>query len=226
MRFWSPTAEPAGRMPGTTSTPVGAGKRAQTGNLLRRADKAANSGSESHPGQQLHLLGGRAVEANGVHLRLIHAGQHGDRQQFRQAPRRPPARHARQRAWPGRPAACSGHHAHAQRRGRAHRCGHGVGNVVQLEVQEDRVAAPASGSTTAGPAEANSSSPTLNHWQVILQLADEPAAEAASGTSSATIRRLRASPKRLRTSSEGSEAGRRAEPKLGFNRSGMGIPLS
>jgi len=46
----------------------------------------------------------------------------------------------RRRAWPGS-GGVDGYHAHAQGRGRAHRRGGGVGNVVDFQVEEDGVAA-------------------------------------------------------------------------------------
>src|ERR1700722_13289154 len=75
------------------------------------------------------------------------------------------------------------------------------------------------GSRTAGPAATKSSSPTLNHWQVSSSRETSAAADAASGTSRATIKRLRASVMGL-TSDEASDVG------AGFRSSGAGIAKS
>ena len=79
-----------------------------------------------------------------------------------------------------------------------------------------------SGPRTAGPAAVNSSIPTLNQQQLPSSWPTRRAAEAASGTSRATMRRLRASS----SGSTGRDATGQAVPKLGFNRSGMGISAS
>ena len=59
------------------------------------------------------------------------------------------------------PARMQGQHGHAQPRHLAHRTGHGVRDVVQLEVEKDRQPDPATASTPRGPCAAKNSSPSL-----------------------------------------------------------------
>jgi len=73
-----------------------------------------------------------------------------------------------------------------------------------------------SGSSTAGPVATNSSRPTLNHWHVSSNRSTREMAEAMSGTSSATISRLRAS-------ASGLVPGRSALAVADLVRSGMVI---
>ena len=54
------------------------------------------------------------------------------------------------------------HHPHAERRRRRHRLRDGVGNVVELQVEEDAVAARVNARTMSGPSEVKSRLPILN----------------------------------------------------------------
>ena len=93
---------------------------------------------------------GRAGDAGGGQRRRIQAGQHGHRQQQRPRLRRPPRPPAAPRAIiAAPPAACSVSIARPQRQHRAHRAGDRVGDVVQLQVEEDRRARRSRG-TPAG----------------------------------------------------------------------------
>ena len=83
MRFWSADSCSCRADAGNDQHTLGAGERAQAGNLLRRADKSANPGLQAHPRQQLDLFGGRALQPDGIHLGLVHAGEHSYGQQLR-----------------------------------------------------------------------------------------------------------------------------------------------
>ena len=119
----------------------------------------------------------------------------------------------------GPPAACTVIMRTPEGGSRAHRSGHGVGNVVELEVEEDGMAARDQRLDDGGPAATNSSSPTLNQWQVSSNWL----------TSSMPRRRHRARRGPRSGACAPPQLGQRqasAGAKLGFIRSGMGILYS
>jgi hypothetical protein len=117
-----------------------AGERAEGGNLLRRADEAADSSFEAHFGQELYLSGGLAADADGGELGRVHAGENGYGQQLGRV-----AEAVESLVGGGKHGGASGgvegEHADAEGGGGTHRRGYGVGNVVELEVEKDGVAA-------------------------------------------------------------------------------------
>src|SRR5271157_362667 len=125
---------------GNDQDALGTGKGAQGSDLVWGADEASNSRSQAHAGQQLHLAGWGTLDANGAQLGRVHAGKHGDGQQLRGI-----GEAVQSGAGGGQHGRTSGgmdgRHAHTQRRGRAHRSGDDVGNVVEFQVKEDGVAA-------------------------------------------------------------------------------------
>ena len=201
MRFWSAVA-PAGRMPGTTSTPSGPVSARSAATSSRRADKAANPRLQSHLCQQTPPVRRVRVHSGRSQLRGIHAGQHGNGQQLRRVG------HALQRRAAPRPASpvlrgVNRHHPHAQRRGRAHGSGHGVGNVVKLQVEKDRVAARHQRLHHGRAGGGKQLQPHLEPLAAPSSRFTSSAAAAALGTSSATISRLRASVHLVRARADG-----------------------
>src|ERR1035441_1079478 len=151
---------------------IGAGEGAQGRHLLGRADEAAQPGGEAHPRQQFDLFAGGALDADGADLGRVHAGEHGDGEEFRRvgdAGERGPGggQHG------GTTCGVDGDHAHAQRGGGAHGGGHGVGNVVELEVEEDGVAAPDERLENGGTGGDKKLQPHLEPLAVALELGDE-----------------------------------------------------
>ena len=140
MRFWSPVSLPAGRIPGTTSVADGPAESADRCYFLRRAHEAAQSLVESHAGKQFHFVRRVAFQADGAHLAGIHAGQHGDGEKFGRIGHAIECR-ARGRQHRRASGGMNGQHVRAQACGRSNRAGHGVGNVVELQVEEDGVPA-------------------------------------------------------------------------------------
>lgn len=118
----------------------GAGQRAQRGHLLGGADEPADAGRHAHAGQQLDLLGGRAVYCDGFELRGIHTREDCDSKELRRVGQ--PLERSAGGGKHGRAAQrMKGDHARAMGSRRAHRPGHGVGNVVKLEIEEDGMTA-------------------------------------------------------------------------------------
>jgi hypothetical protein len=117
-----------------------AGEGTEGSNLLWGADKAANSFGDAHAGKKVNLSGGCAIEANGRDLGGIHAGEHGDGEQLR------PVWHAfkgiagggqHRRSTRG----VDSEHVDAESGDRAYGSGHRIGNVVELQIEKDGVAA-------------------------------------------------------------------------------------
>ncbi len=119
---------------------TGSSQRAQSGGFLRGANKAADTGRQTHPGEQFYLFAGRTENPGCLQLLSIHAGEDGDGKQFgrvrqllcrgagRGEHRRPAERVDRE-------------HARAMGRRGANGPRHRVRDVVQLQIEEDRVAA-------------------------------------------------------------------------------------
>lgn len=119
---------------------LGTGESAQRAHFLRGADKAIDTRCQSHAGQKLGLFGGRAADCDGLKLLRIHTGEDGDGEQLR-------------RVWDAfECGAGGGEHGRATKRmesdharamccGGAHCPGHRVGDIVQLEIEEDGMAA-------------------------------------------------------------------------------------
>ena len=133
-RFWSPTSPPAGRTPGTTKKPSGQRACARR-HFGARADDAVDAATSGEVGEALDLLGRRAgrrrARARSVASRLVRTVtattlvSAGAAAFAASSIARPPA------AWTVRIAGFSGASA-------VDRLGDGVGNVVELEVEEDR----------------------------------------------------------------------------------------
>lgn len=122
----------------------GAGEGTERANLLRGADEAANSCGKPHSCKEFHLISGGAADADGAQLGRIQAGEDGDRQEFRRMAR---AGEGLARSGEhGRAAGgMEGEHVDAERGGRADSSRDGVGDIVELKVEEDAVPAAQDG---------------------------------------------------------------------------------
>jgi hypothetical protein len=113
-----------------------AGKGANPGYLLGRADEAVQAGFEGHPDEEFDLIGGLPRDAGGEKLRRVDAGKDGDGEELRRVWNRingglGRGQHSRSTG------SVQGDHACAKGRRRAHRSGDRIGNVVELEVEEN-----------------------------------------------------------------------------------------
>lgn len=119
---------------------LGAGKGAEGGHLLRRADKAAQAGTEAHARQQLDLFGGLARHADGGCLRRVHAGENRNGEEFGGV-----GDGGGCFAGGGEHGGAAGgverQHAGSKSGGGAHGARHSVGDVVQFEIEKDIMAA-------------------------------------------------------------------------------------
>ncbi len=121
------------------------GKRgADGGNFPGAEDQAVNAGLPGQGGKAIHLGCRRAGHADGAELFRVHAGEHCDGQKPRRAGEaggggRGGFQHG------GAPGSVEGEQAGPGGRRGADGSGDGVGNVVQLEIEEDGKAAVGEG---------------------------------------------------------------------------------
>jgi tetratricopeptide (TPR) repeat protein len=119
----------------------GTGENAHRGHLLWGADESADASSYPHPCQRFNLFGGHVVYCDGFELLGIHTGEDRDSKEFGRIRQR--IEGAARRGKHGRPAErVQSNHACAVAGGRTHGAGHGVGNIVKLEIEKDRMTAP------------------------------------------------------------------------------------
>ena len=113
-----------------------AGEGANPAYFLRRADEAAQAGVEGHPDEELDLIGGLPGNAGGMQLSGVDAGEDGDGEELRRVGKTPESglsrrQHARSTG------GVEGDQARTEGRRRADGSGDRVGNVVELEVEEN-----------------------------------------------------------------------------------------
>jgi len=116
-----------------------AGKSAEGGDLLGGADESADSGSQAHAGQQFHLFCWRTIKADSADLDLIHAGEHGDGEQFRGIGQSI-ERGTGSSEHGGATAGVDIEHVDSQAGCGANGSCDGVGDVVKFQVEKDLVA--------------------------------------------------------------------------------------
>ena len=108
------------------------------GHFFGAGDKSANAGLPSHAGETKNLIGGRAGNANGGELGLIHAGEDGDGEEFGSFGQSSGGFGCGSEH--GRPSpGVEGEHLCSGAGGGADGSGDGVGDVVEFEVEEDGV---------------------------------------------------------------------------------------
>ena len=83
IRFWSPTSEPAGRMPGTTSLKSAPQSRFRTDDLPGRADDPVAALLLGEGREPAHLIQGRRLLADGGEIVIAEARHHRDPDQQR-----------------------------------------------------------------------------------------------------------------------------------------------
>ena len=134
-RFWSPRRRPAGRTPGTTKKPSGHA-------LWAARTSSPEQTMPSRPAlwasaaRRAHLVGRAALDAGRGEILFVEAGQDGDRDDLRLGRRR------RLGIFEHRPPAggVDGQDRRLERRQRLHRLGDRIGDVVELQIEEDRQA--------------------------------------------------------------------------------------
>ena len=189
MRFWS-----AVRAGGPDS-----GDNQLAEGLLKARTAATSCGEHTKPRRPGREPCGRAdpprptgcAPGRRRYLAGVHAGQHGDGEEFRRighANERRARRGQHRRASGG----VNGQHVRAQACGGSNSARHGVGNVVELQVEEDRVAAREDRLEYCRSRGHKEFQPHLEPRAGAFQPANEFEAADASATSRATISRRRA----------------------------------
>ncbi len=106
----------------------------------QRSPRSMTAAKNIHFGEQGDLIGRGAIYSGRLQLRRVHTGEHGDGQQLGRIGQA--VEGGAGCGEHGRPSrGMNRHHAHAERGGGAHGAGDGVGNVVEFEIEKDRVTA-------------------------------------------------------------------------------------
>ena len=160
-RFWSPSALPQGGCRARRSVGARPSAPRKRGDLVRRADQPVEAGGQASLARRSTCVRGGRPPIPISARSAVDAGQHGHASRRRRgAGGRRGLRAAASIARP--PDACRVSIADAERARPAHRAGHGVRDVVQLEVEEDRRPIRATAATPRGPCAAKNSSPSLS----------------------------------------------------------------
>ena len=145
MRFWSPAAEPAGRMPGVTRFiwwPTILRKR---GRLFRRTDEPVDAEHLRLLGARLDQIGDAEPVAGGMQIAVVIGGQHGDGEDLQTR-----ARARLDRRLHGLRIGVHGEEGRAELGDALDAARDRVADVVQLEIDEDLLARRRRAARTSG----------------------------------------------------------------------------
>lgn len=167
------------------------------------------------------MFGGRAAEADGTELRSIQAGEDGDGKELRRAGGTG-KRFTGGGEHGGSAGGVEGEHVDAQPGGRANGAGNGVGDIVELEVEEDAMAATQDGLEDRRARGDKELEANLEPRTGVVQPVEKDGGSAGIRTSRATMRRWRAA---SRGSRAGLGAGAGVGPAAAMGRGVAGVGI-